>query len=189
MKMLSFYSIAAAALLACAPAAMAADAAPAIAVVNMQQILSDSTAAKSAHDQLETKSKSFQADITKKQDQLQKENQELGKQQSVLSKSAFEEKATAFRKKVTEAQKEMQTKRALLDNASARAGNEIQKTVSEIVSAIAKEKGFVAAIPTSQLIYADPKLDITSDVLTRLNQKLPKIDVKFDSSDDSSSKK
>src|ERR1044072_8535991 len=135
-----------------------------IAVVNVQQIMNESPAAKSVHDQLDSKSKNFQNEITKKQDQLQKEYQELGKQQNVLSKSAFQEKVGAFRKKVTEAQKEMQSKKALLDNASARAGAEIQKAVNEVISDLAKEKGFVAAIPTSELLYADPKLDVTGEV-------------------------
>jgi outer membrane protein len=184
MKTFSLYALSTAAMLAFAPVALA-DTAPAaaaseIATVNIQQIFSDSTAAKSVHDQLEGKSKTFQAEIAKKQDQLQKEDQELGKQQSVLSKAAFDEKAGAFRKKVADAQKEMQAKKALLDNASGRAGAEIQKAVNGIVSDLAREKGFVAALPTSEMLYADAKLDITTEVLKRLNDKLPQVDVKFD---------
>lgn len=157
-----------------------ATAAMSTAVVNIQQIMRDSTAAQNVRQQLEEKSKGFQAEITKKQEQLQKEEQELGKQRSVLSKSAFEDKARAFSKKATEAQKEAQSKKALLDNAFEHALNDIQKAVTDIISEMAKEKGFSVTIPTSQTLYYDAKLDITTEVLTRLNQKLTKVDVKFE---------
>lgn len=174
-------ALAAAVMLAAAPAAFA-DSAPAnmVAVVNIQQIMEASTAAKMVREQLESKQKSFQAEITKKEEQLQKEEQDLGKQQSVLSKSAFDEKVTAFRAKVNEAQKEGPAKKALLDNAFERALAQIQKATTEIIADMSKEKGFIIAVPTSQLLYADPKLDISDEVLKRLNQKLPKLDVKFD---------
>lgn len=152
-----------------------------IAVVNIQQVMKDSTAAKSIREQLEKKQKDFQAEITKKEDALQKEDQELGKQKSVLAKDAFEKKVRAFRNKATEVQKDVQTKKALLDNAFQNSLNDIQKVVTDIISDLSKEKGFTVAIPTSQILYADKKLDISEEVLERLNKKLPKLDVKFSS--------
>jgi len=158
-----------------------------IAVVNIQEIMRDSSAAKDVRSQLEEKSKGFQADISKKQEQLQKEDQDLGKQRSVLSKSAFDEKARAFSKKATDAQKEAQSKKAMLDGAFEHALNDIQKAVTDIIGDMAKEKGFSVTMPTSQTLYYDPKMDITSEVLSKLNQKLPKLDVQFASEAPSSS--
>ena len=166
--------------LLCATTPALAQTAATIAVVNVQQIMREATAAKSVREQLESKQKAFQADITKKEEALQKEDQELAKQQSVLSKEAFAEKAKAFRTKATEVQKEVQSKKALLDNAFERALNDIQKAVNQVIADLAKEKGFTLAVPTSQVLYADTKMDISNDVLERLNKKLPKLDVKFD---------
>lgn len=173
-------SLALIALMSFTAPAFAEDAKQNIAVVNIQQIMRDSTAAKSVREQLETKQKAFQADITKKEDALQKEDQELGKQQSVLSKDAFAEKAKAFRAKATDVQKEVQAKKAMLDGGFERALSDIQKAVNEIIADMAKEKGFTLAVPTSQVLYADDKMDISKEVLDRLNKKLPKLDVKFD---------
>ncbi|MDX2073918.1 MAG: OmpH family outer membrane protein [Alphaproteobacteria bacterium] len=178
MKRLS--SLALIALISFATPAVAEDVKQSIAVVNIQQIMREATAAKSVREQLESKQKSFQADITKKEEALQKEDQELAKKQSVLSKEAFAEKAKAFRTKATEVQKEVQAKKAMLDNGFERALNDIQKAVNEIIAEMAKEKGFALALPTSQVLYADEKMDISKDVLDRLNKKLPKLDVKFD---------
>jgi len=178
MKTSRLYMLAAIAALAYAPVAQAD--ANTIATINYQTLMASSTAAKSAHEQIEAKVKSMQSEISKKDESFQKEHQEIDKQHSVLSKEAFEEKKRSFAEKVTTAQKEVQSKRAMLDAASERAGNEIQKTITDIIGEMAKEKGFIIAVPTSQILYADPKLDITSEVLDRLNKKLPKLDVKFD---------
>lgn len=178
MKKLSLYAIAAAVLLAYLPAAQAD--ANLIATVNIQKIMGESTASKSVREQMDQKMKTMQTDLGKKDEELQKEHQQLEKQRGVLSKQAFEEKTRAFGDKVTDAQKEVQSKKAMLDNAFERAINDIQKTVTDIIAAMAKEKGFSIAVPTSQIIYADPRLDITDEVLKKLNEKLPKVTVKFD---------
>lgn len=166
--------------------AFAEDAKQQIAVVNIQYVMKESTAAKNVREQLENKQKTFQADITKKEESLQKEDKELAKQKSVLAKAAFDEKLKAFRTKATDVQKDVQSKKTMLDSAFEHSLNDIQKVVTDIISDISKEKGFVIAIPTSQILFADTKLDISSEVLERLNKKLPKLDVKFDatSSDD-----
>lgn len=179
MKVSHLYAMAAAVALAYMPAAQA-DTAPAIATVNYQMLMSSSTAAKNAHEQIEKKMKSMQSEISKKDEQFQKEHQELEKQRTVLSKEAFEKKMRSFTNDVTKAQKEVQSKRAILDGASERAGSEIQKAISDIIAAMAEEKGYTVVLPTSQILYADSKLDITKQVLEQLNKKLPKVDVKFD---------
>ncbi len=179
MKKTIFYAMAISA--AFIVPAFAADAVkPTIAVVNIQQIMKDSTAAKTVREQLESKQKSFQAEITKKEEGLKKEDQELGKQKSVLAKDAFDKKISEFRTKATSVQKDVQAKKALLDGAFEHSLNDIQKVVTDIIADLAKEKGFVVAVPTSQILYADKSLDISSDVLDRLNKKLPKLDVKFE---------
>lgn len=152
-----------------------------IAVVNTQSIMRDSTAAKSVREQLDAKQKSYQTDIGKKEEALQKEDQELAKQKGALAKEAFEAKIKAFREKATATQKEVQDKKATLDAAYERSVIQIQKTVSDIITELAKEKGFTIALANSVVLYNEPGMDISNDVLTRLNQRLPKIDVKFES--------
>ncbi len=182
------YSLLASAALAFAQPAFAQDK-QTIAVVDIQQVMKGSTAAKNVREQLEAKEKSFQPEINKKGEELKKEYQDLGKQKSVLAKNAFEDKVRAFRLKETAVQKEVQSKKDLLNSAFEHSLNDIQKVVTEIISDLSKEKGFVIAIPTSQILYADKGLDISSEVLDRLNKKLPKLEVKFDAPAAASDKK
>lgn len=150
-----------------------------IAVLNIQQIMQQSSAAKSVKAVLESQQKSFQAEMVSKEQSLQAKEKELAGQRSVLAPEEFEKKVKEFRTQATSAQREVQTKKARLDKAFAEALAEIQKTVVTIVSEQAKEKSYDAVMPTSQLLYASPTLDITQDVLAQLNQRLPKVQVNF----------
>lgn len=152
----------------------------AIAVINVQQVMGESVAAKSMRAQLEKKQNEFQEAISKKEKVLQKDDKELSKQRSVLSKEAFEKKLRTFQGKATQLQKDVQAKKALLEVSSARALSDIQKATTQIISDLAKEKGFKVAIPTSQVLYAEDSLDISDEVLKRLNKKLPKLVVTFE---------
>lgn len=150
-----------------------------IAVVNIQKVMQDSTAAKSVREQLKSKQGGFESEMRKKEEDLRKQDQELSKQRSVLAPDAFEKKVQEFRTKAASAQKDVQSKKMQLDKAFGGALNDIQKSVFDIVATIAKEKGYVAVIPTSQMLYADPALDVTGEVTSRLNKQLPSVSVKF----------
>lgn len=151
-----------------------------IAVVNIQTIMRDSTAAQSVREQLESKQKEYQAQIAKKEQSLQTEEKELAKQRGVLAKEAFEGKVEAFRKKATSTQQEVAKKKQKLDNGFEGALNDIQKSVSDIITELAAEKKFDVAVPTTQVLYAKPTMDISDDVLKRLNERLPKVKVDFE---------
>lgn len=150
-----------------------------VAVLNIQQIMQQSSAAKSVKSVLENQQKSFQSEMANKEQALQAKEKELAGQRSVLAAEEFEKKVKEFRDQATNAQREVQAKKARLDKAFAEALAEIQKTVVSIVSEKAKEKGYDAVLPTSQLLYADPALDITDEVLAQLNKKLPSVQVNF----------
>ena len=128
---------------------------------------------------MESKQKSFQAELTKKEQELQEKERTLAKQRSVLSAEEFQERVKDFRDQATKAQRDVQTKKAKLDKAFAEALASIQKTVTNIVADIAKEKSIAVVMPTSQLLYAEPSLDVTDNVLTELNKRLPSIQVNF----------
>lgn len=168
------------ALAVAAPAAHAQDTSG-IVVLNIQQIMKDSLAAKSAREQISQKQKAFVAENSKLESELQKEDQELVKQQNILAPDAFNQKKLEFRKKVESAQKQMIEKKHQLDKAYNQAVGEMQKMVIDIVAELANEKGFKIAIPTSELLYAESGMDITNEVLERLNKKMPSMTVNFDS--------
>lgn len=148
-------------------------------VVNVGKIMQASKAAVSVRSQLQAKQKAFQADLDAKEKQLYSEDQALVKQKDSADKAAFEKKVKDFRAKAANEQRDVQAKKAQLDKAFAGALDEIQKTVLDIVKQVAAEKKLNLVVSASAALYVDPSLDITDEVLSRLDSKLPSVAVKF----------
>ncbi|PZP85438.1 MAG: hypothetical protein DI582_05860 [Azospirillum brasilense] len=150
-----------------------------IGVVNTQKIMRESKAAISVRSQLQAKQKSFQAELDAKEKQLLAEDQALVKQSNTMEKAAFDQKVKDFRSKAAVAQREVQQKKLAVDKALASSLENIQKTVLEITKEVAAEKKISIVLSSGQVLYAEPTLDITDEVLSRLNSKLPNVAVKF----------
>lgn len=150
-----------------------------IGIVNVAKIMQDSKAATSVRNQLQAKQKSFQSELDAKEKELLAEDQGLVKQKDKVEKAAFDAKVKAFREKAAGAQKQVQEKKAQLDKAFAASLEDIQKNVLDIVKQLASEKKLNLVVSSSAVLYGDQTLDITDEVLKRLDAKLPNVAVKF----------
>ncbi len=150
-----------------------------IAIVDIQKIVSESTATKDINKQLEKKKNEFQSQINKQEEGLMAEDKELGKQKASLSAEAFEKKRKEFQQKVANVQRGVQTKRVQLEKGYADALAKVQKTVVDIIKDLAESKGFSVAIPASQALYYQKDMDISDEVLSKLNSKLSSVSVEI----------
>jgi len=107
---------------------------------------------------------------------LQDMEAKLAEQRTLLTQDAFNEKRRQFNEKVTKVQHDFQEKRTSQEAALKKSLDQVNQVVFEIIDSLAQEEGFDIAIPTSQILYASKKLDITEKVLEQLNKKLPKLD-------------
>jgi Skp family chaperone for outer membrane proteins len=148
-----------------------------IAVVNVQQVLQESVAMQKVQEQVKVKRKSFQDEVVKKEESLRGEEKKLLEQRSLLAKEAFEEKAKELQTKVNDVNRTLQEKRIKYDTLYNQAVDEVQVAVNSIVGELAKEKNFKIALPKNAVLYSVSELDITKDVVTRLNTNLPKVKV------------
>lgn len=150
-----------------------------IGVVNTQKIMRESKAAQSVRSQLQAKQKAFQAELDATEKKLLAEDQALVKQRSTMEQAAFEQKVKDFRARAAAAQREVQTKKIQVDKALAGALENIQNTTVQIVKEVAAEKKITIVVSAAQVLYTESSLDITEEVLKRLNAKLPNVTVKF----------
>lgn len=150
-----------------------------VGVVNVAKIMKDSKAASSVRSQLQAKQKSFQAELDAKEKALYAEDQSLAKEQGKTDKAAFEKKVKDFREKASKEQHDVQDKKAQLDKAVTAALEDVQKNVLDITKQIAAEKKMNIVLSAAQVLYSDDTLDITDEVLKRLDAKLPNVTVKF----------
>jgi outer membrane protein len=104
----------------------------------------------------------------------------LADKRNVLSPEAFDKERKDFQKDVAGVQREVQKKRIQLDQAYAKALAKVQEKISEIVRDMAKKHQFAITFPASQTLFYAEQLDITKEVLERLNSDLPKVTLKIE---------
>lgn len=146
-----------------------------IAVVDVDAILSQSKAAKSLKAQVDKKRKSFLDSVKEEEDKLRKEQKEIEGKRDSLSKEELVKKAQEFEKGRLNARKSIQEQKSKLDKAYSKSMNMLTKVIFEVCQEIADEREIDLVITRQNIIVGNMSLDITKDVLERLNKKLPNV--------------
>jgi outer membrane protein len=148
-----------------------------VAVIDYQRILRDSAAARSIREQVEARRNAYQEEINKQEQRLREADKEVAKQRSLLTTDAFAEKRRQYEQEVAQVQKMVQDRRRELDSVSAGALNEVKKALIVVVTGIADERGFNIVLPTSDVLFFARKIDLTDEVLAKLDESLPDVRV------------
>lgn len=148
-----------------------------VAVLDYQQVLRDSAAAKDIRRQIEGYRKSYQEEIAKEEETLRAEEAALKQQRAILSPEAFEERRRQFEKRVIEVQRKVQDRTRQLDQAFNQAMGELQAVLVPIVAEMTKSEKFNIVVEKSQVMFAASKLDITKGVIAQLDKRLTSVKV------------
>jgi len=148
-----------------------------VAVIDYQRILRDSAAARSIREQVEARRNAYQEEINKQEQRLHEADKEVARQRSLLTAEAFAEKRRQYEQDVAQVQKMVQDRRRELDSVSAGALNEVKKALIAVVTGIADERGFNIVLPTSDVLFFARKIDLTDEVLAKLDESLPDVRV------------
>ncbi|MDP9195576.1 MAG: OmpH family outer membrane protein [Pseudomonadota bacterium] len=152
---------------------------PVVGVVDVQAVLQKSAVAKSIRAQIDEKLKSYQADVSAREAELKKAEQELMKQRSILKPEDANKQRADLQKKFMAVQKEVNSKKTSLDAGFSKAMTTVMENLRKVVSGIAGERGINLVLTRQQVVYADDAMDLTDEVLKRLNSQLSSIKVDF----------
>ncbi|MDD4616240.1 MAG: OmpH family outer membrane protein [Alphaproteobacteria bacterium] len=150
---------------------------PIIAIVDVQRILQESLASKGVQKQLEVQRSKFQNEIEKEENSLRKAEQDLAAQRSKLSAQVYAEREQQLRQRFLTVENHVQSRRKVLDQSFTDSMNAVKKALLDIVSEVSHERGVNLVIVKQQALWTDQPLDVTDEVLARLDKKIPKIDV------------
>jgi Skp family chaperone for outer membrane proteins len=150
---------------------------PVIAVVDVQRILQESLASKSVKAQLEAQSAKIQNEIGKEENSLRDAEQDLSKQRGQLAPQAYSEREQQLQQRFSAVETHVQSRRKVMDQSFADSMNAVHNALLDVVSVVARERGANLVIVKQQALWTDQPLDITDEVLKRLDQKMPKVDV------------
>jgi Skp family chaperone for outer membrane proteins len=156
---------------------------PKIAVIDMQQISTQSALGKAYAAKIEGLEKQIQAEGTRKQGELKKLDdaikalqEDLEKQATVLSAEAADKKRQEITRKSRErqafledGQQELQRMKERAEAEAAGFNQEFQSKVRPHVEAAAKAKGVDILLTSQVALTMNPEFDISKDVITRID--------------------
>ena len=144
-----------------------------IAVVDMQQVLTQSIAGKAIKKDLDQIAKEVQSKLAIKKKNLEKERQDLAKQASLLSQSALEEREESVIKKEREFARLVKDKKDEINSKRAAAIARVVREINKVIEQVASEEGidFVLERDPRIVVHASNELDISEKVLDKLNKR------------------
>ena len=151
-----------------------------LAVVDFRGVLSKSEAARNIRSVVDEKRQELRKYFLEVENSLRDEQKDLSKKRSIVTAEAFEKRARKLKEKAQSAQKLAQTSNQKLKKSFDQAMDKVQKELLRIVAEVAEETGVGVVLFRSAIVIAVKKLDISKEVLQRLNRKLPEVKVRFE---------
>ncbi|MCC7036854.1 MAG: OmpH family outer membrane protein [Alphaproteobacteria bacterium] len=165
----------AAASLAASPAVHAETHPLNFAIVDMNKVMREATAGDQIRTELTAKSKQFHTELENQDKTLSAQKEALAKSRESMTEDAFEKKVKELQGKYGEAERLLQERRRTLDVASNTSRNKLLTEATKLIADIAKEKGYSAVFTQEAVLLAEPELDITDEVVKRMNTSVKKI--------------
>lgn len=144
-----------------------------VAVVDAQLIFNRSEAMKHVREQMETERKKFQTVIAAEEKRLRADGEKLRRQRSVLAPQAFQRRRQKLQADIANVQRRIQAKQRQISAAYGKTTRQFRKALVEVVTEIAKERGFTLVLSQQQVVYSQSSMIITEEALTRVNKRLP----------------
>ena len=141
-----------------------------IGYINSQEILANAPGATEAQQAFEEDLQEYEAEAQQLQEELQRMQQELEQQRLTLSPEARQAREQRIAQKAQEAQARMQQ----LDQEAAQRRQELVQPVmdeiSDVIEAVREEGSYsyVFDVAAGAIVAADPSLDLTDEVIRRL---------------------
>lgn len=143
-----------------------------IAVLDAQQVVNGTNAAKRAIESLKDKRDDAQNRINKLEKPLIDKRRKLEDQRSVLSNEQFLEKQSELRKELVQFRAEAQAIQEELDRENLKLRKKITDAMRKVVAEMAKKNDYEIVLPKNVLFFADDSVDISEEVLKRVNAEL-----------------
>jgi outer membrane protein len=152
---------------------LAADVAK-IGVIDLQNILETSAAGKSIQAQLKKQKEAMESDLKQKGTEIENIRKRLERESMVMSKDMREDKEREQRIKINDFKSLQKKYRSDLQKLEVQLMNQLQKDIKELVDAIGKKEGYLLIINKYNVLYSPSSIDITEDLIKKLNSKTAK---------------
>ena len=150
-----------------------------IAVIDFRGVLTKSEAAIGIRKSIDARRAEYRKKFAKIEKQLRERQQILADQRAVITSESFDQRARALKDKARLAQRQAQEHNQLLKRSFDKSMEKVQKMLFRVVAEVAEESGAKVVLFRRSIVIAVKELEISQEVLARLNSRLPKVVVKF----------
>ncbi len=150
--------------------------------VDVQRILQDSLAAKSAQSQLENLRETYRLSISQQESLLREAEQKLQQERANLKPNEYAIREETLRSKIRSLEQVVQSRRRNLENAFTEAMGEVRTVLLQMVAEYAKQHALDAVLVKQQILWQNEDLDITPEILAMMNKALPDISIEPEAS-------
>jgi outer membrane protein len=148
-----------------------------IGVVDRQKIMRDSLAGEGVRQDFEALEQTFRDEISNKENGLRAQQEELNRQRAILTPEAFSERESKFAMRVEELQRDVAEINKQLDAMLQYGMRRIDMKTLQIIAEIADEKKYTLVLDKTQLLMVNTDYEFSGEVLTILNERLPKVEI------------
>jgi Skp family chaperone for outer membrane proteins len=148
-----------------------------IAVLDVNLLLRDSSAAKAVRDQIEKQRNAYQADLVQQENKLREIDKQLAQQRASLSEQEFNKRRDDLNKQIDALRAESDKRKQQLEKAFNTGMQQVTKVLEGVLAEIAKARGLTLVINKAMVPLSANDLDITQEALKMLNAKLPTVNV------------
>jgi outer membrane protein len=152
---------------------------PTVAVVNEEGVIGASIAVKDIRAQIDKQRVSYQQELSVKDEELHQMELALQAQGPSLSPEALAQRQQELSVKAQAAQALLQDHQSKLTAAFEQAMLQVQGMAKQVVDQIAVEDHISLVLPTTTAIESLPSMDITAEVIKRLNARLTAVAVRM----------
>jgi outer membrane protein len=146
--------------------------------INQDTLLSKYNYAKDVNSAMQTKGKAAQNDLGSRKQAFQQEVAEYQKGVNTMSADQRQTTEQRLQREQQDLQNYEQNAASQFQNENSTQANKVYDKIADFVKGYAKEKGYKIVLMYSKanptVIYGDPSLDVTTDVIAKLNDAYAK---------------
>jgi Skp family chaperone for outer membrane proteins len=148
-----------------------------VAVIDIQQILRDSTAAKAVRAQVDKQKDAYQAQIAQQENALRDADKKLAEQRATLSADDFAKKRDQLGQQMDQLRQNSEKLKQQLEDAFNAGMGQVSQALAGVLTDIAKQRNLTLILDKRAVPLSASSYDITADALKALNAKLPSVTV------------
>jgi Skp family chaperone for outer membrane proteins len=161
-----------------APRVEAADEQPTaafVAVLDVQQVLRDSMAAKALRAEIEKRQGEYQSELARQENALRSASEKLMAERDDIAPEEFVRRRQEIDQQVAELRRQSQARKRQLETTYNDGVDEVRRVMLEVVGQIAQVRGATLVLNKSSVVLGASEFDITAEVIVKLDAALPSV--------------